>query len=134
MKLSFIRHLWKKHRTWFLLLLLLVILACLYIFNPTQYAIAPKCPFKLITGWSCPGCGIQRCLHALLHARWAEALHYNYFLVYSIPYFTLVVITECVAKGQWQLRLKRIFEGHIAIGLYITLFVVWGIVRNVVGL
>lgn len=74
-------------------------LTMLFFLDPSRYVLMPKCPFKLITGWSCPGCGIQRCLHALMHGRWAEALHYNYFLVYSLPYFLTVVFTEWGTKA-----------------------------------
>lgn len=126
--------LWQRHRTPLLLVLLVFVLGALYVLNPTQYAWAPKCPFKLITGWSCPGCGIQRCLHALLHGHWAEALHYNYFLVYSVPYFLIVAFTEWGAPGKLQQGLRRVFEGHVAITLYILLFCTWGILRNIIGL
>ncbi len=110
------------------------VLMMLFFLDPSRYVLMPKCPFKLITGWSCPGCGIQRCLHALMHGRWTEALHYNYFLVYSLPYFLTVVYTEWGTKGIRQQRYKRIFEGREAITLYCVLFIVWGIVRNVLKL
>lgn len=126
--------LWQRHRTPLLLMLLAFVLGALWLFNPAQYVWAPKCPFKLITGWSCPGCGIQRCVHALLHGHWGEALHYNYFVVYSVPYFLLIVFTECCTSGKRQQWFKRVFEGHVAITLYILLFCAWGIVRNIVGL
>ena len=91
----------------------------------------PKCTFKLITGYDCPGCGAQRAIHALLHGRLSEALSYNYFMVYSVPYLMAVLYTEYAVKGKRQWRLRRIFEGKTAITLYIVLFVAWGIVRNV---
>jgi hypothetical protein len=34
----------------------------------------PKCPFKMITGFSCPGCGIQRALYAIMHGNIKEAI------------------------------------------------------------
>lgn len=59
----------------------------LYFVDPVGTAWAPKCMFRTITGWQCPGCGISRATHALLHGHFAEALAYNYFFVVSIPYF-----------------------------------------------
>ena len=38
-----------------------------YKFNPSDIAIFPKCPFLLLTGLKCPGCGSQRAIHSLLH-------------------------------------------------------------------
>ncbi len=36
---------------------------------------APRCLFKLITGYECPGCGSQRAFHSLLHGDIAAAWH-----------------------------------------------------------
>lgn len=115
------------------LLAALAIIICavlLYCVNPVGSTFAPKCAFKLITGYDCPGCGAQRAIHALLHGHWAEALSYNYFMIYSVPYFMAVVFTEYAVKGKHQWQLRRIFEGKAAITLYIVLFIAWGIVRN----
>ena len=105
--------------------------AALFLLNPTDHAFIPKCPFKLVTGFDCPGCGFQRAVHALLHGRIAEAWAYNRFLVYSVPYLVCVMLTEWVWKGKRKERWQRIFEGRVAIGLYIALFFAWGIFRNI---
>lgn len=91
----------------------------------------PRCPSKLITGYDCPGCGIQRAVHAALHGRFAEAWAYNRFLVYSIPYSLCVMLTEWVWRGERQEQWRKVFEGKVAIWTYIVLFFLWGIVRNV---
>ncbi|MEJ2068687.1 MAG: DUF2752 domain-containing protein, partial [Deltaproteobacteria bacterium] len=44
----------------------------LYFFKPGQSPIYPPCPFHLITGLYCPGCGSLRALHALFHGRFIE--------------------------------------------------------------
>ena len=36
----------------------LVALVALYAVDPSSAWWVPKCPFKLLTGWSCPACGI----------------------------------------------------------------------------
>lgn len=128
------KHFFFQHKWCIAILTMVGVLLMLFFLDPSRYVLMPKCPFKLITGWSCPGCGIQRCLYALMHGRWSEALHYNYFLVYSLPYFLTVVYTEWGTKGIRQQRFKRIFEGREAVTLYCVLFIVWGIVRNVLAL
>ena len=119
------------HLRWAILIFIAAVLALFYMVNPTTSLFIPKCPFKLITGWQCAGCGFQRALHAVLHGHVAEAISYNLFLVYSLPYFLLILFTEYVARGTLQVRFRQWFESKIAISLYVTLFCVWTVVRNV---
>ena len=55
-----------------------------YAIDPARNVWVPKCAFHTLTGFSCPACGSQRALHALLHGRWQEALAFNWFLIVSI--------------------------------------------------
>ena len=81
-----------------------------------------------------PGCGFQRALHAALHGHWAEAINYNLFLIYSLPYLLCLALTEWVMWGKWQMQCRRIFESQKAGMLYLVLFITWGIVRNILGI
>lgn len=121
----------RLHLRWAILVLIVAVLALFYIVNPTTSLFIPKCPFKLITGWQCAGCGFQRALHAVLHGHIAEAISYNLFLIYSLPYFLLILFTEYVARGTLKVRFRQWFESKIAIYLYVTLFCMWTVVRNV---
>lgn len=121
----------RLHLRWAILILIVAVLALFYMVNPTTSLFIPKCPFKLITGWQCAGCGFQRALHAVLHGHIAEAISYNLFLIYSLPYFLLILFTEYVARGTLQVRFRQWFESKTAIYLYVTLFCVWTVVRNV---
>lgn len=53
----------------------------------------PRCPFKMLTGLSCPGCGTQRALHALFSGNPGEALRYNAAL---IPFILLALLFGAV--------------------------------------
>lgn len=35
------------------------------------------CPFRLLTGWDCPGCGTTRAASAVLHGEFVAAFRYN---------------------------------------------------------
>lgn len=109
----------------------LLITFLLYSFNPSETAIAPKCMFKMLTGWDCPGCGFQRAAHAALHGHFVTAARYNFFLIYALPYLLALILTEWVWKGARQEKWRRIFEGSLALNFYIISFLVWGIVRNI---
>lgn len=91
----------------------------------------PKCSFKLLTGFSCPGCGIQRAIHAMLHGHIAEAIQYNYFLLYSGPYALLFVVEWLLPKGNTRNKLKCIIENKNVVNFYIVTFVLWLVIRNV---
>lgn len=58
-------------------------------YNPGSHLLFPKCPFLLLTGLECPGCGSQRAIHHLLHLNVTEALRANMLLVVSVPYLIL---------------------------------------------
>ena len=102
----------------------------LYYINPAQYWFMPKCPFKLITGLSCPGCGIQRAIHALFHGRVEEAINYNYFLVYSGPYAASFVFLWLLPDNKIREKLRKIIENKYVVDFYILSFMIWFLVRN----
>ena len=49
----------------------------LYTYPPTQHTFYPRCVFKASTGLDCPGCGLTRASHAVLHGRFADAWRLN---------------------------------------------------------
>lgn len=106
----------------------------LYHINPTQYWYMPKCPFKLITGLSCPGCGIQRAIYALLHGEFAEAIKYNYFLAYSGPYAALFIIEWMMPHNETRENLRHIIENKHVVNFYILSFSIWLVVRNLLNI
>ena len=108
------------------------VLAVLFIFNPTEYAWMPKCPVKLLFGVDCPGCGVQRALHALLHGHIREAIGYNLFLVVAFPYLIAVLISDVMKEGKLRRRLRSIVESKWVIGGYIVIFFLWFIIRNII--
>ena len=52
----------------------------LYTFPPATTPFYPRCTFRQLSGFDCPGCGITRALHALLHGRIGEAFRLNAML------------------------------------------------------
>ena len=56
-----------------------------YAFNPVGSDLYPKCPFHLLTGLHCPGCGTVRALHQLLHGNVLAAMRLNPLAVILLP-------------------------------------------------
>ena len=81
--------------------------ACLlFLFNPETTSYYPRCPFYVLTGLQCPGCGTLRGLHALMHLHLADAWRFNPAMIVSVPYNWVVsfipqILQECVC---WQSR------------------------------
>lgn len=77
----------------------------LYTFPPTAYTFYPRCIFFTLTGLQCPGCGITRASHHLLHGRFEEAFRLNPMLfvllalvLYSAPTFLRGKYPEFLTK------------------------------------
>lgn len=72
----------------------LVAIAVYFYFDPNDSVIFPRCPFLMVTGLQCPGCGSQRAVHALLHGDIASAWGYNAILVAFIPVIVVLLLAE----------------------------------------
>lgn len=90
------------------------LLTLYYFYNPVTTLWTPKCLFKVVTGLQCPGCGIQRALHALLQGRFLEAIHYNYFLLFSGPYILSFGVRALLPKGKAKDSLTKVIEDKTA--------------------
>jgi len=87
--------------------------------------------FKLLTGYSCPGCGIQRALYALLHGDVIKAIQYNYYLLYSGPYASAFLLVWLMPESDIRKRIKGFIENRYVVDVYIISFLVWLVVRNI---
>ncbi len=52
-------------------------LAVLFAVDPATSGVFPPCAWRWLTGLQCPGCGILRGTHALLHGELAQAWRLN---------------------------------------------------------
>ena len=82
----------------------------------------PTCPFRLLTGWNCPGCGGLRMTHDLLHGDLAAAVADNVFLLVGLPMLVLWLAVR------W--RGGRRLMPWPAVTTVIVAAVTWTIVRN----
>lgn len=72
-------------------IILLVFAIVFYVYDPSTSIFFPKCPFMMLTGLPCAGCGSQRAIHSLLHLRISDALHYNVLVVILLPVLAVLM-------------------------------------------
>ena len=74
----------------------------LYLFEPGKSGFFPACPFRMLTGFNCPGCGSTRGLHRLLHGDVVAAFEFNPLLIISLPFllYALMRYTSAALGGQ----------------------------------
>lgn len=81
------------------------------------------CPFRLLTGWPCPMCGMTRGVAALLRARFADAIGFHLF---SPLVLTAIVAWAIIEIGQaarlWNAR--RLGEWAMRPGPWLAFLVV----------
>ena len=85
------------------------------------------CLFRSATGYSCPGCGAQRAVHALLHGHFVEAIRYNYFLPWVVVFLLVFYSLGCFEKGK-IIRAK--LSSTTAVLVYLLITLCWVIIRN----
>ncbi len=100
--------------------------------DPMTVSWLPRCPVRLVTGWSCPGCGSQRLLHALLHGDIAGAWHANPFLLLCLPGILFLGWLELARRRHPELYM-RVYSTPFIISTGVAL-VAWGIGRNIIGI
>ncbi|MFV0268638.1 MAG: DUF2752 domain-containing protein [Draconibacterium sp.] len=71
----------KKILPFVLLLLGLGVAVVFFVLDPSKTRLFPQCPFHVVTGSYCPGCGSQRALHNLLHLNIAGVVSYNFLFL-----------------------------------------------------
>lgn len=100
--------------------LLLGLSVYVYLADPTKGAILP-CPLYSTTGLYCPGCGMSRAVHALMHLDLLGAFGYNPLVFFLIP----VVIISVTSKRKFDKRVSM---------MLLILIIGFGIVRNIIPL
>jgi hypothetical protein len=97
--------------------------------NPASH-LFPKCPFLLVTGLQCPGCGSQRAVHHLLNAEIKEAFALNQLLLIAIPYVIVGYMFEIMPLNQRGLKLRKALYGTKAIILILIIVIGFAVWRN----
>jgi hypothetical protein len=110
--------------------LLAAALFVFYTFDPETQTFFPKCPFLLISGYKCPGCGSQRAIHSLLHLRIGDALRYNAFMLPALPYIILGIYLEYFGGKKRFPGVEKFFFGRWSAIVLLCVILAYWILRN----
>jgi Protein of unknown function (DUF2752) len=98
----------------------------LFVFDPAKGVGYPACPFRMLTGLQCPGCGSTRALHQLLHGHPAAAFELNPLLVILLPLIAIILLSitksEFSGKDSPAIVLSPIY-GWILFGVVVTFWI-----------
>ncbi|MCM1068125.1 MAG: DUF2752 domain-containing protein [Muribaculaceae bacterium] len=104
-------------------LALAAILLFYYFADPT-WRWMPRCTFRALTGYDCPGCGFQRALHAALHGHIAEAWGYNPFVFFAVPVAVFYIVVEAMRVRFPRLH-ARANHPFILTGILVAIIAFW---------
>ena len=98
--------------------------------DPNQAGHYPTCPFKWLTGYSCPGCGSLRAVHDLATGQVGAALHRNPLTVLAVPF--LVVMWGLWVQRRMTGRSRRVAPAWVLWTLLGVILTFW-LLRNLPG-
>ena len=117
---------------WRYVVLALAALPCLalvYARNPEEPGFFPPCLFYTLTGLYCPGCGILRGLHQLLHGNLVGALGYNPLAMLALPVVGYAFLWALLSTT-WGKRLPTAYVHPALIWSLLVSVVAFWVLRN----
>lgn len=67
-------------------------------YDPALFGFYPRCPLFVLTGLYCPGCGVLRASHQLLHGNLLGALDYNPVFVVAAPILVYALLSMALER------------------------------------
>jgi hypothetical protein len=101
----------------------------LFIFNPAEYRLYPRCMFYATTGWQCPGCGGLRAAHQLLHGNFYEAFRLNPLLFLLLPIVAWFGLRHLIRRLGGP-DLPAVFDRPLWVWLFVITIILFGVLRN----
>ena len=101
--------------------------------DPSDGGVFLPCPFRTLTGWWCPGCGLTRATHHLFRGDILQAFRFNLFAVLILGALAATWLAWALhAAGRsvsWAARIP--VWAQVAAG---TALVSFAVVRNLPGI
>ena len=110
-------------------ILIAAALGVLYLIWLHRTGIAIPCPFRMLTGKLCPGCGITRMIVFMLRMNFKGAFRANPFLFVTLPY----LVAQLIYAEYMRVHGRKLpaWDNAVLV-VYLIALIVFGIVRNLV--
>lgn len=105
-------------------------LAALALRDPAEPGWFPPCPFYLLTGRHCPGCGTLRALHQLLNGHLLMAFGLNPLAMLALPFIGYAFLSSLALAVRGQ-RLPTVFIPAGGIWTLLAVIILFWILRNI---
>lgn len=102
------------------------------LFDPGEIRLFPRCPFLMLTGLKCPGCGSQRAIHALLGGDITTAWRNNAMMIISLPFIALLLVAQYMRVSHPRFY-HRVNSRAVILSTF-AIVVLWWITRNIFNL
>jgi hypothetical protein len=109
----------------------LLISGAVYVFwyEPGKTGFFPLCPFRLLTGLACPGCGTTRALHQLLHGHVEAAFMLNPLFLIALPFLALALLRHTKFAFAGELPRPNALPARYIYLVFVVVLTFW-IFRN----
>ncbi len=105
--------------------------ACiLFLLDPARPGVYPACPFHVLTGLHCPGCGTLRASHQMLHLNVMAALRLNPLTVLSMPFLGYAFLSRAATWIRGR-PLPKIFVPAGWIWALLVIIIAFWVLRNI---
>lgn len=105
------------------------ILILFYMLDPAENVIFPRCPFHVVTGYYCPGCGSQRAVHSLLHLDLAGVAGNNFLFLPAVLVVVYHYLRPLVVRLTGK-KLPDIFYMKSFPWIVLGVIIIFWILRN----
>lgn len=78
----------------------IVFLIIAYLGKLSNGPIVP-CIFNKLTGLFCPGCGMTRAIHSIMHFEFLQALRYNFLIILIPPLMGIYLFLDYKKLHKW---------------------------------
>ena len=101
-----------------------------FLFDARKITWLPQCPFHLLTGFYCPGCGSQRALSSMLHGEFLQALQFNILMIASLPLLVYSATVTIINKTTRYHIIQKFVYSSLFVRVVLLVILSFWLLRN----